>query len=585
MAHQNQTAIIYSRVSTTDQDNARQIEELSQYASGMNYNLLQIFEEKISGRKKGKDRPEFQKLLEFIQENRVDHLLVWELSRLGRNMIDVQNTIEELSGKKINIYIYKDRMNTLDANGNKSVITSMIISLIAGLAEMEADNIKSRSKSGLRQRASIGGAGGGIVKAYGYKNENKMLVVDEEEAEVVRIIFQKYLEGLGTKAIATFLTKTKVPTKFNKVHKGKVLKTRFGYEKKAEQYKWNDGTIYSILNNSIYYGDRKYKGEVFKVAPIITKEIFDLCQAKLKSNFKKPSSEKKYDNILAGLLICPRCGKNYFMHKRADGSDNAYKCISIRYGERCGNPSINIDKLNAALFMILKPVIFNTSILSNTNDIKLNIENKQIELDAITNSITIEKSKMDKLVTLHLEDNITKSQFNSRKLQLESDIKKLQEKQLKINSELASIKKLSESRKGNQYTFEMFKKYLPDAVSSIKIYEVKKQSNFDRLFTAKNDMAVLIEVTTLLGAVIEKKSNKVRPMFKHFVLTRYSGNLGMIKFHKHDIGIDYSKEIDKGNYSLDNVLSLIDDTDKVENEFQVNLDSNKGISVRYKTKL
>src|SRR3546814_18490661 len=80
--------------------------------------------------------------------------------------------------------------------------------------------------------------------------------------------------------------------------------------------------------------------------------------------------EKKYENILGGILICPKCGKNYYMHKREDNSDNAYKCISKRYKEFCGNPSINIDKLNKALYFKCQQIILNDSLLSNTDKIK-----------------------------------------------------------------------------------------------------------------------------------------------------------------------------------------------------------------------
>lgn len=109
-------AVIYSRVSTVEQDNERQIQELKEYASYKKMKVLKIFEEKVSGATKGADRLEFKAMLSFIDKNNIDTILVWELSRLGRRMVDVMNTIESFSDRGVNIYIKKENINTLDAN-------------------------------------------------------------------------------------------------------------------------------------------------------------------------------------------------------------------------------------------------------------------------------------------------------------------------------------------------------------------------------------------------------------------------------------------------------------------------------------
>jgi site-specific DNA recombinase len=542
--------IIYSRVSTLDQDNARQIAELKVYAKLNKLKVIQVFEEKISGTTTAAQRTEFKKLLELVDESKIDNILVWELSRLGRNMVDVINNIKYFTDRKINVYIYDKKLYTLDQDGSESITTKLITTIYAVIAEMEHKSIKARSKSGLRQKVSVGGAGGGVVKAFGFKNENKMLVIDEDEAKVVQLIYQKYLEGLGTSAIATFLNGKKILTKYNKVHKGKTVKTKFGYEKKAETYKWVDGTVYSILNNSIYHGDRKYKGEVFKVMPIVSKETFDLCQAKLKSNFNKPSSAKKYDNVLQGLLICPRCGKNYFMHKRADNSDNAYKCISIRYRERCGNPSVNIDKLNQALYLMCQPLIHNDSVKQKTDSLKVSTENKEIQIKNVEGLIDEVNKKMKRLLEHSLAGDITKSEFTSRKEKLDLELEKLNERLSKEKVELNSIKKLAKST-GEKYDFSVFKKYIRDAVSSIKIYEVVKQSRFKEMFGASNDLATLIEVNSNLMV----KGPTPEQVRYHFILTRYGKEIGIAQFEK-DYVTDYEKEINAGRYFLDSTIPL-----------------------------
>jgi DNA invertase Pin-like site-specific DNA recombinase len=93
--------VIYSRVSTTDYDNERQIHELKEYIEYKKYKLLGVFEEKVSGASKAADRIEFSKMMKFIDENEINNILVWEFSRLGRRMVDVVNTIEHFTEKKL----------------------------------------------------------------------------------------------------------------------------------------------------------------------------------------------------------------------------------------------------------------------------------------------------------------------------------------------------------------------------------------------------------------------------------------------------------------------------------------------------
>ena len=142
--------IIYSRVSTEDQDNQRQIQELTEYCTYKKYKLLGTFEEKVSGASKAADRIEFGKMLKFINEHEVHHVLVWELSRLGRKMVDVINTIEFFTERKINIYSKKEGVNTLNEKGEKELITNLLIGILSSFSEMERETIKLRSKSGIQ---------------------------------------------------------------------------------------------------------------------------------------------------------------------------------------------------------------------------------------------------------------------------------------------------------------------------------------------------------------------------------------------------------------------------------------------------
>ncbi len=538
-------AIIYSRVSTEEQDNARQIEELKEYGKYRKFNILKIFQEKVTGASKAADRLEFKKLLAFIDRERIDHLLVWELSRLGRSMMDVLNTIEELAAKGVNIYIKKENMNTLDEKGRKSTMTTMLISILSGFAEMERETIKQRSISGIRNSVANGGSGTGLVMAYGYKSENKKLVVDDEEAKVIKLIFEKYLSGLGTMQIAKYLNSEGIKTRYNKVYAEKELKQKHGILKKGTDYNWKDGTIYRILTNTIYIGERRHKGEIFPITPIIDKDTFNRVQKRLADNYNKKDNNRRYPNPLSDLLICGKCGRSYFMHKRADNRDNAYKCLSKRYSEYCGNPSVNIDKLLKALFYVCQPIIHSDAAqgkAKHQSSIVETLKNKQIELsNSEKESLEISK-QLDNLVKLNLAGQITIKQFASFKSDLNQKLEKIDEKIATQNKEVSELQKLANlgSPSIKQYSREIFDTYLKDAVEYVKIYECDSRK-VKEIYTSLQDVPILVEVKSSL---IWANGDDVRYFF---TISRRSNILGYIKT---------SGEISKGKYFLEDWQEL-----------------------------
>lgn len=542
-------AVIYSRVSTIDkQDNTRQIKDLQEFAKGRKINVVKVFEEKISGATKAKERKVFSDLLNYIKEENIKAILIWELSRLGRSMLDVQTMIQELTDLRVNILIKKEGINTLDDNGNSVLLSKMMIGMLSAFAEFERDTTKKRSSSGLRQRASVGGAGGSILKPYGFKNVNKMLVVDEEEAEIIRYIFKTYLEGNGTKIIARLLNEKNIKTRFNKAFGEKNVKTKYGYIKEGNSYKWQDGTIYTILKNTIYFGDRVYKNEVFKVQPIVSKKTFDLVQQKLKE--KSIRIDKKHENILEGLITCPKCGKNYWMHKRSNNKDNAYKCISARYKEACGNPSVNIDKLIKSLYWTLQPVILNDSMQANTDNVKITIQNKEIQLSNLNIDLTRFKKRLKKVQEEYLDDELSKTEYNKLKLDSETQINNIKSKILQTTTDLNSLLNLKDNS-NKQYTFEMFKTYLRDAVKSIRVFEVVKPEKFKSMLVGNNDIPVIIQVLTNLNTPDSKE------IVYHYALSRYTNNYSSVSFNKDILKIeDYQKEIEKGRIAPDVILDL-----------------------------
>lgn len=185
-------AVIYARVSsTTDRQNTdRQVSDLTAYAVGMSYEICHIFKEHVSGAKKNQDRPILQKCIEYCKQNRIDILLISELSRLGRNAFEVLACVKELLDCGINLFMQKEQITLLDGEGKPSMIAPVMIAILSTCAELERDNIQYRLKSGYNNYRENGGRVGrkpGSVKSVErIKEEYRGVIQDLQKGESIR---------------------------------------------------------------------------------------------------------------------------------------------------------------------------------------------------------------------------------------------------------------------------------------------------------------------------------------------------------------------------------------------------------------
>lgn len=152
-------AVIYSRVSSVGnrQDTERQTNELSEYAARMGYNLVGVYEEKISGFKKLEDRPVLSQMLNDITKLHIDKVLTWELSRIARNVIQGLSFIEELNSRKVSLFIKNYNLESLYEDKSINPLTMFMVQILASVAAMEAETTKTRFQSGYRNYINNGG--------------------------------------------------------------------------------------------------------------------------------------------------------------------------------------------------------------------------------------------------------------------------------------------------------------------------------------------------------------------------------------------------------------------------------------------
>ena len=170
------TAVIYARVSSIGerQNTDRQISDLLDYVKYQNLEISKIFEEHVSGAKKNVERPILQQAIEYCKTNHVSILLVSELSRLGRNAFEVLATVKDLIDSGVNLYMQKEQLTLLDAEGKPTMFAPIMIATLSTCAQLERENIKFRLNSGRKLYIERGGKLGrkvGSIKTTEQKRE------------------------------------------------------------------------------------------------------------------------------------------------------------------------------------------------------------------------------------------------------------------------------------------------------------------------------------------------------------------------------------------------------------------------------
>lgn len=163
---------IYARVSTQGQDYQRQLSELREYASRMNYEVVREFSEKISGAKSVAERQALTELLDYAAANRIDKVLVYECSRISRRAIDFLQVIEQLTQMKVSVYILQNGLETLMADGSVNPIAQLVLGIIGQFNSMERSLIRSRMSSGYQHFRSNGGK---VGRKEGYKKSDEQM--------------------------------------------------------------------------------------------------------------------------------------------------------------------------------------------------------------------------------------------------------------------------------------------------------------------------------------------------------------------------------------------------------------------------
>ena len=506
------TAFLYERLSRDDNlegesySIGNQKKLLTKVAKEKGYtNLVHFLDDGISG--VTMDRPGFVEMIQQLEQGRAAAVFVKDLSRLGRNYIEVGRLTEEFFPEHdIRLVAVSDNIDTAEGENELAPIRNLF-------NEWYARDISKKRRISNKIKGNAGEPMG--QPPYGYikdPNNPKRWIVDDEAAQVVRRIYSMTLEGYGTEQIAAQLEKDEILTP--RAYWLKKGIKRPGKGKQQPATKWNSSTVTKILSLQEYCGDilnfktysKSYKNKkrlendrenwvIFKDVhePIIERSVFEQVQQKRGKIRKRRTNEGEH-NMFSGLLVCADCGSNLHFHFNQGNPEIKYFNCSNYKGNRGSCTSthyVRVDFLEqvvlgeirrltkfASLYEdeFLKAVIGHSQQAAET-DRKL----KEKELKALLTR----DEELDGLFERIYEDNVSgklsDERFAKMSRRYEAEQKELAEKIKKLRSE---IEKQSSQAMTTDMFISLVRKYtrarkltprmLNELVEKIEVYNAEK---------------------------------------------------------------------------------------------------------------
>jgi site-specific DNA recombinase len=398
-------ALAYRRISPRPEEDygntslEKQEEEIIKYCERNYIELVDIYTDELKSAKSFEGRDGFKEMYHraLSKEEEIDYIIVLKQDRLSRDTLDTLYIMRRLNEADVHLISIADNINTEDP---KAEILVHVMSLVA---QLEREFISFRTGLGMEKKAENGDFLGGRV--YGYETYNKELSIVSEEASIVKYIFEKYaIDNWGYRRIAANLNMQGVRTKYDK--------------------EWTINAVKTILQNQLYMGNIKWRGEYTKGkhVPIIEKSLWDKASEVMQTRSYMPEKVHPGSYPLSGLLKCPECGSSMVQ----GNSGQRYKYYQCSKNKNSGtnvcssnlvNKEYAEDHVLQDFLYHLKDEVLPTLLYETTKD-NLDYELKPLEEEV--NSLNKEIKKLQKEMVTIID------LFNDDALNLDADMLKEQ---------------------------------------------------------------------------------------------------------------------------------------------------------------
>ncbi|WP_210126496.1 MULTISPECIES: recombinase family protein [unclassified Staphylococcus] len=444
----NKKIALYSRVSTSEQsERGYSIHEQEQVLikevlkNFPGYEYLTYTDSGISG-KNIEDRPAMKRLLDDVKANKIEMVLSWKLNRISRSMRDVFNIIHDFKEHGVGYKSISENIDTSEYSGE------ILVTMFGLIGSIERQTLISNVKMSMNAKARKGEAITGRVLGFRLSlnplTQKNDLVIDENEANIVREIFDLYLNhNKGLKAITTILNQKGYRTINHKPFSVFGVKYILNNPVYKGFVRFNNYQNWSTKRRSGKSGENDVILVKGKHEAIISEEMFDQVHEKLVSKSFKPGRPIGGDFYLRGLIKCPECGNNmvcrrtyYNTKKSKERTIKRYYICSLfnRSGSSaCHSNSIKAEVVEAVIHKHLNIILSQPKVVGKIcEDVIENIKHKQTApIEAVDDIDTLKRQKhkiktqQARLLELFLDD------------QMDSTL--LSEKQKELNAQLATI--------------------------------------------------------------------------------------------------------------------------------------------------
>jgi len=420
----------YTRIST-DEDHQKysldaQRDRLDAYCKSQyeDYEVVKIYRDASTGT--NMNRSGLEEMLYDAENKLFDALIVFRVDRLSRNVRQLAQMVESLTDYRVILRSSTEPFDTSNSAGK------MMLQMLGVFAEFEHATIVERTKAGMERKARNGEWCGGFVP-FGYQKVEGEIVIDEEEAAIVRRIFRNYVHGKKGA--------TKIFKELNDA----------GFRKRSGIL-WENRAIINMLKNPFYTGVIKWKDSIFegKHEGIISSEIFEEAQKILeKRNIQSNGKRFKRDSdfILTGLIFCGRCGKGLvgISAHRNGHRHRYYACANRSYHKGCDLPFIRADVAEELIRKDLSAIFNNHQLLENIwkhidGQLKERLPDKDKEMDRIQTEIESTKSALDRYFEAFESGTLKAEILRDKMEELNLKLQQLEEQKVNLDSQLEELR-------------------------------------------------------------------------------------------------------------------------------------------------
>ena len=462
-------------------------------------------------------RENFNRMIEEAAEDKFDLVITKEISRFARNTLDSIQFTRQLLGYGVGVFFQNDNINTLDED------SELRLSIMSSIAQDELRKLSSRVKFGHAQ-AIKDGVVLGNNRIFGYQKDNGRLVIDEDEAPMVRELFELYATGeYSMKQIEViFWNKGYRNSRGNRLSHT-TMSNMISNPKYKGYYVGNKVKVIDMFTKKQKFLPPEewvmFKDESGEIVPsIVSEELWEKANAILRKRSDDVKSRQgicNHANLLTGKLYCSCCGAAYYRRESRDRQGNRnskWVCSGkIKNGaDSCASFPIYEEEIKPLLFEVFKETEADAeAMLEEYLRLYQSLDNDGIQrqISATEQRIDLEAKKKAKLLDFNITGRITDNEYLQRSRDCEQEMERLQKLRLELQQEL-------NSKEDFRKHMESIRAVMRDAQRDANRQIISKEfidKYIDRIFaTPQEDGSMRLEIKIFTGEATEKYLAKLK---------------------------------------------------------------------------